>query len=164
MATTSSSSANSAIDLLKTDHEQVRQLFDQFESLAGSGSGEQHKMQLVQQICSMLTVHTTIEEELLYPAAKSSIEEPDLVDEATVEHASAKDLIVQIKRLSPGDELYDAKVKVLGEYVKHHVSEEEGELFPQLEEAGLDLQSLGQQLAARKQELMSQEQAASAGA
>jgi hemerythrin-like domain-containing protein len=101
-------------------------------------------------------VHATIEEEIFYPAAREGIKDEDLVDEATVEHASAKDLIAQIQQSEPDEELYDAKVKVLGEYIDHHVKEEEGELFPQARRAKLDLDALGEQLLERKSELMSE--------
>jgi hemerythrin superfamily protein len=160
MATTTAPGATSAIDLLKSDHEQVKQLFDQYDALSQSGTSEQDKQQLARRICTMLTAHATVEEEILYPAARTTIQEPQLVDEATVEHASAKDLIAQIEGMSPSDPLYDAKLKVLGEYVKHHVKEEENELFPQLKQSGVDLQALGEQLAARKQEFMTQGQRA----
>jgi len=101
-------------------------------------------------------VHATIEEEIFYPAARDAIDEQDLLDEAEVEHASAKDLIAQIQDMDADEELYDAKVKVLGEYVNHHVQEEENELFPQCKSAGLDLKALGVELASRKQELLTE--------
>jgi hemerythrin superfamily protein len=107
----------------------------------------------------MLTVHATIEEELFYPAARENSTEQDLLDEAEVEHASAKDLIAQIEGMDAGDELYDAKVKVLGEYIDHHVKEEE-ELFPKVKRAKLDLEALGGELAARKQELQAEVESA----
>jgi hemerythrin-like domain-containing protein len=127
----------------------VEQLFERFED-----ASEREKKQIAQQVCAMLTVHAQIEEELVYPAAKQALEEDDreLVDEANVEHASAKDLIAQIER-GESDELFDAKVKVLGEYIKHHVKEEEGELFPKLKQTDLDLNALGARLASRKAEL-----------
>ena len=102
----------------------------------------------------MLTVHATAEEEIFYPAARKAIEEEDLLDEAEVEHGSAKDLIAQIESSTPSESLYDAKVKVLGEYIDHHVKEEEGELFPKVKKAKIDLASLGTEMAARKAELM----------
>ena len=102
----------------------------------------------------MLTAHATIEEEIFYPAARDAGVEGDLLDEAEVEHASAKDLIAQIRSMSPDDDLYDAKVKVLGEYVDHHVREEEDEMFPKCRKADMDLAELAQQLSERKAELM----------
>jgi hypothetical protein len=103
-------------------------------------------------------VHTQIEEEIFYPAAREAIREQDLLDEAAVEHASAKELIRQLQDGQPGDEMFDARVKVLGEYVKHHVKEEQNELFPQVKKSRLDTRSLGEQLMMRKQELMGQMQ------
>ncbi len=142
-----------ALSLLRADHARVIDLFDQFEQMKDDVD-EQEKDALVARICGELIVHTAIEEEIFYPAAREAIDDDDLFDEATVEHASAKDLIAQLGEMEPGDELYDAKVKVLGEYVKHHIDEEQNELFPQLENAELDLDELGVRLAQRKQELM----------
>jgi len=102
----------------------------------------------------MLTAHATIEEEIFYPAARDAGVEGDLLDEAEVEHASAKDLIAQIRSMSPDDDLYDAKVRVLGEYIDHHVDEEEGEIFPRCREAKMDLAGLGESIAERKSELL----------
>jgi hemerythrin superfamily protein len=99
-------------------------------------------------------VHATTEEEIFYPAAREAVDDDDLLDEAEVEHASAKDLIAQIEAGSPSDPLYDAKVKVLGEYVRHHVKEEEGELFPKVKKAKVDLAELGLAIVARKEELL----------
>jgi hypothetical protein len=138
-----------AIALLKADHQLVQGLFDQYEK----ARTEDRKATLAEQICRELTVHAQIEEEIFYPAARAAIREEDLIDEATVEHASAKDLIAQIESGEPGDELFDAKVKVLGEYIKHHVKEEHNELFPQVRKTKLDLKELGNRLQARKTEL-----------
>ena len=109
-----------------------------------------------------LTVHAQIEEEIFYPAAREALGEEgeDLLDEAKVEHNSLKELIGHIEGSSPEDELFGAHVKVLGEYVKHHVKEEEGELFPKLRKSDMDLVEIGEQMAARKKELMSQMKAA----
>jgi hemerythrin superfamily protein len=104
----------------------------------------------------MLTVHATVEEEIFYPAAREALEEQDLLDEAEVEHATAKDLIAQIQTMDPSDELYDAKVTVLGEYVNHHVQEEEKQMFPKCKKAKMPLDELGEQLQARKQALMAE--------
>ena len=103
----------------------------------------------------MLTVHAEIEEEIFYPAMRESVDDELTLDEAEVEHASAKELIDQLEGMDPGDALYDAKVIVLGEYVDHHVQEEENEIFPQAEKSGIDLDDLGAELASRKRELMS---------
>jgi hemerythrin-like domain-containing protein len=141
--------APDAIALLKADHQLVQGLFDQFEKTRS----DDRKAALAEKICSELRIHTQIEEEILYPAAREAIRDTELIAEATVEHASAKDLIAQIEGEEPGGELYDAKVKVLGEYIKHHVKEEHNELFPQVRKSKLDLKQLGEQLQARKSEL-----------
>ena len=106
-----------AIQLLRADHRKVQDLFDQFEK----ARGDDRKAELAQEICTELKVHAQIEEEIFYPAAREVLKEQDLIDEAAVEHASAKDLIAQIEQAQIGDELFDAKVTVLGEYIKHHV-------------------------------------------
>lgn len=145
-----SAAPRDALALLRADHQLVQELFDKFEKTRA----EERKSALAEQICKELTVHAQIEEEILYPAAREAIRDEDLIHEATVEHQSAKDLIAQIEAGDPGDELFDAKVKVLGEYVKHHVREEQNELFPQVRKTKLDLKELGQRLMARKEELM----------
>lgn len=104
-------------------------------------------------ICAELTRHATIEEEIFYPAARQAPEEEDLLDEAEVEHATAKELIAQLEAMQAGDEVYDAKVTVLGEYIDHHVKEEQNEMFPRVKKAKLDLQALGEKMLERKQEL-----------
>src|SRR6478735_525202 len=118
----------SALELLEKDHQEVDGFFDEYETL--EDAGEKERMAL--KICLALTVHTQIEEELFYPAAREAIEKAELIDEAIVEHASAKQLIAEIEEMDAGDELYDAKVKVLGEQVRHHIEEEEDELFPEV--------------------------------
>ncbi len=138
-----------AIAFLMRQHRAVEDLFDEYED----AEDDAEKGELTQKICLMLAVHAKIEEELLYPAAKEEIEEADLVDEAAVEHATAKDLIAQIETMHVGDALYDAKVKVLSEYIAHHVEEEESELFPQLKRTDVDLAAMGEQLEARAEEL-----------
>jgi hemerythrin superfamily protein len=144
-----------AIKLLKADHKEVKGLFDEYDKLVKDEADATTRQELASQICAMLTVHATIEEEIFYPAAREALQEDeDLLDEAEVEHACAKDLIAQIEGGSPDEELYDAKVKVLGEYIQHHVDEEEGELFPKVKKSDMDLEALGQELSARKQELM----------
>ena len=142
-----------ALELLRADHATVAELFDQFEQMKDAVEDEE-KDALVARICGELIVHTAIEEEIFYPEARDAIGADDLFEEATVEHASAKDLIAQLGEMEPGDELYDAKVKVLGEYVKHHIAEEQNELFPKVEASRLDLGALGQRLAERKTALM----------
>ncbi|MCE7798172.1 hemerythrin domain-containing protein [Sphingobium sufflavum] len=139
-----------AIKLLKDDHKEVKTWFTQYEKL----EDDAEKQELANKICLALTVHTQIEEEIFYPAAREGIDDDDLLDEAEVEHASAKQLIAEIQAMQAGDPLYDAKVTVLGEYVNHHVEEEEKEMFPECRDSDLDLKALGEQLAARKAELM----------
>lgn len=148
--------ANDAIALLKADHKEVAEMFEKFETARST------KSKLAQQICVALTVHAQIEEEIFYPAAREALgdEGEDLLNEAEVEHNSLKELIGQIEGSNPDDELFDAHVKVLGEYVKHHVKEEEGQLFPKLRKSDMDLAEVGEQIAARKKELMSQMKAA----
>jgi len=145
---------NDAIKLLTQDHKDVDALFKRYDKLCGSDGSAAQKAELARQICAMLTVHTTIEEEIFYPAARAALKEQDLLDEAEVEHASAKDLIEQIENASPASELYDAKVKVLGEYIRHHVKEEQDEMFPKVRRTELDLVLVGEAMASRKQELM----------
>jgi hemerythrin superfamily protein len=147
-----SSTATDAIALLTADHKSVKGLFQAFEKLKEREDADDDKKELVARICSELTVHTTIEEEIFYPAVRDAIDDEDLMDEADVEHASAKDLIAQLESSSPGDDQYDAKVIVLGEMIEHHVKEEEGEMFPKVRKA-VDVHDLGAQLAARKAEL-----------
>ena len=141
-----------AIKLLKDDHKEVKGYFDQYEDL----EDDAEKQALADKICLALTVHAQIEEEIYYPAAREAIDDDDLLDEAEVEHASAKRLIAEIQAMKAGDRLFDAKVTVLGEYIHHHVEEEEQEMFPESRESDLDLKALGAQLAARKAELMAQ--------
>ena len=150
--------AKDAIALLKNDHAEVKKLFTAYQKLADKEADGGQRQPLAEQICMMLTVHATIEEEIFYPKAREVLPEGelDLVDEADVEHASAKDLIAQIQSMGPDDDLYDAKVKVLGEYIDHHVKEEQDELFPKVKQAGMDTKAVGEALAARKEELMSE--------
>jgi len=139
-----------AIALLKADHKEVKTMVQQFNS----SRSDSKKAQLAQQICAALEVHAEIEEELFYPPAREALKKNgDLIDEAEVEHTSVKELIAKIKGGSPSDDLWEAQVKVLGEYVNHHVKEEEGEIFPKVKKTRLDLQALGEQLAERKAEL-----------
>ncbi|MBW4051924.1 MAG: hemerythrin domain-containing protein [Proteobacteria bacterium] len=137
--------------LLKQDHRAVAHALEEFAS-----AKREEKQAIARHICKMLTVHSQIEEELLYPAAREALGsgESHLIAEARVEHASVKDLVHQIEDREQLDEQYEAKVQVLGEYVKHHVEEEETEIFPRLERTSLDLQALGEQLEERKRELM----------
>jgi hemerythrin superfamily protein len=142
----------SAVDLLEQDHREVEAYFDEFEGLEDDAA----KNDLAQKICMALTVHTQIEEEIFYPQAREAIEDDDLLNEALVEHDGAKKLIAEIEEMEAGEELFDAKVKVLGEIIRHHVEEEEQELFPEVEKSEVDRQALGEQLARRKAELIKQ--------
>jgi len=153
-AATASAAKTDATILLERDHNDVKKLFKQYEKLADDEADGEERQALAQQICTMLTVHATIEEEIFYPAAREAEVEEDLLDEAEVEHASAKDLIAQLRDMEADAPLYDAKVKVLGEYIDHHVGEEEKELFPKCRKSAMDLRDLGVRIAARKQELM----------
>jgi hemerythrin superfamily protein len=151
-----STKSQDAIALLKEDHRTVEKLFKDFESAKGEG----RKEKLARQICLELSVHTKIEEEIFYPACEGKIEE-DLLKEAFVEHDSAKLLVAEIEAGSgQTDEFFDAKVQVLSEQIEHHVEEEEKELFPQVRKADIDLDALGEQLAARKKELVAEYKAA----
>jgi hemerythrin superfamily protein len=144
----SSSSKPDAIKMLKEDHARVKALFDRFEKSNGSS-----KERIARTICDELKVHAQLEEDLFYPAAREAIDDDDLLNEAEVEHGSAKDLIAQIEDSSPSDERFDALVKVLSEYIKHHVKEEEGELFKEVKRSELDTAALGEQMEEHKREL-----------
>lgn len=141
-----------AIALLREDHKKVSALFEEFEKARSASV----KKRLVQIICQELTVHTQIEEEIFYPAVKAALKDKELVPEARVEHDSVKALIAQVQDVEPDGEDYDAKVKVMGEFVKHHVKEEQNEMFPKARKSRLDLAELGQQMAERKEQLMQQ--------
>jgi hemerythrin superfamily protein len=144
-----------AIALLKADHKEVKTMVERFKK----SRSESRQAQLAEQICAALEVHSEIEEEIFYPAAHEALKKNgDLIDEAEVEHTSVKELIAKIKGGSPGDSMWEAEVKVLGEYVNHHVKEEEGQIFPKVRKTSLDLKAIGQQLAERKAELQSQQQ------
>lgn len=142
------------IELLKADHKKVEKMFKDFEKK--KEKDREGAIELVEQILMELTVHAQIEEEIFYPTMRESGSEAmkEMLDEAEVEHMTAKDLIAQISSMSPDEDLYDAKVKVLGEYVKHHVKEEEDEMFPKAKKADVDMEELGTMLLERKQELM----------
>lgn len=149
-----------ALKLLRADHAEVKKLFAEYEKLAKAEADADEREALALDICNKLTVHAQIEEEIFYPACRDVLQDKDdLIDEATVEHASAKDLIAQLQSSSPDDDMYDAKVKVLGEYIDHHVKEEQNELFPKMRPK-LDLKELGEQLMARKEELLARIDAA----
>jgi hemerythrin-like domain-containing protein len=140
---------SNAIALLTEDHKKVQKIFDQFERTRD----DRRKADMVETALHELKVHTEIEEEIFYPAVRQAIEKDDLLDEAAVEHESAKHLIDELEGQRPGDELFEARFTVLGEYVKHHIREEQREIFPLAKRAKMDLQQLGEQMAQRKKEL-----------
>jgi iron-sulfur cluster repair protein YtfE (RIC family) len=138
--------------MLTAEHREVKAMFAQYETLGDRANAGKKK--LADQICTALTLHAAIEEEIFYPALRAASKEAaDLLDEALVEHAGAKDLIAQLREMDPEDDLYDAKVKVLGEQVAHHIGEEEGEMFKAARKAGLDMVALGTEMAQHKEEL-----------
>ena len=141
--------AQEATRLLRADHKLVNELFEQFESSRSASK----KQELAAEICMELTIHSQIEEEIFYPAVQQALKDKTLVPEAKVEHETLKYLIAQIQKESPDSELWGAKVKVLSEYVKHHVKEEQTEIFPKVKASRLDLTELGAKLAERKEEL-----------
>ena len=158
-STTTKSSAPDACSLLDSDHRKVKKLFKQYQTLTESRSGgtSRQRRELADSICMELTVHAQIEEEIFYPALREAFKDSDdaLLDEAEVEHASAKDLIAQIRDADEVDDKFDAKVIVLGEYIDHHVKEERNEIFVKARAAhGLDLVAMREQLKARKEELI----------
>jgi hypothetical protein len=142
-----------AVTLLKKDHREVESWFDEYEQL----EQDAEKLALFGKIALALKVHTRIEEEIFYPEERGDVED-DMLDEAYVEHDGAKKLIAEIEAMKPADEYYDAKVKVLGEYIKHHVKEEEqpGGIFAQAKRGDEDLDAMGKRMKARKEELMAE--------
>ncbi len=142
-----------AIELLSKDHDEVEKLFRQFQKSSRDGA---RKRELVLQICTALTVHAEIEEEIFYPAVREALggKEEVMMDEAAVEHESIKTLVEQVEGSRSDDEMLAARMKVLCEYVIHHVKEEEGKIFPKAKRARLDLDELGAELLERKMELM----------
>ena len=143
-----------AIVMLTADHKKVKDIFKRFETLKEQDGADEEKAALAQQVCSELKIHAQIEEEIFYPAARAAIDDDDLMDEANVEHTAAKELIAEIEVMEPGDDLYDAKVTVLGEQIDHHATEEEEEMFPKVKKAKLDTAALGLQMYDLKMDLM----------
>lgn len=150
--TSGRSAPKDAVALLKADHRQVEEWFEQFEK----SRSDQKKLELAKNICNALTVHTKIEEEVFYPAFLEATRDKDMHHEAQVEHNGAKQLIAQIQSSGPDDDYYDAKVKVLSEMIKHHVKEEEQKdgMFAEAKESDMDLVALGEEMATRKAQLM----------
>ena len=141
-----------ATALLTADHKLVSALFAEYEKTRST----EKKKQLVSKICTELSVHAQVEEEIFYPAVKSALKDKVLIPEATVEHATLKALIAEVEGVDPDGEMFDAKVKVMAEYVKHHVKEEQNEMFPKAKSSRLDMMELGAALAARKAELVAE--------
>jgi len=156
MASTDASASareQDAIALLKSDHKKVKALFSEFDKLKDDGANED-KAAIVAQICKEFEIHTAIEEEIFYPAVRKAIEDSDLMDEALVEHAGAKDLVAQLEDAAVDDDLYTAKVTVLGEQIDHHVKEEESSMFPKAQKAKVEMAALGAKMTQRKTALM----------
>ena len=144
--------APDVLTLLKEDHDKVKDAFKQFESL--DRADVETCRELVETVCADLRMHSMLEEEIVYPALREAIGDEDLMNEAAIEHEMAETLIDQLENMGPDDPNYFATFTVLGEYVMHHVKEEEGEMFPQAKKAkDLDLAALGEQVMARKEEL-----------
>lgn len=142
-----------ALALLRAGHDKIRSLLRQFEALSSDADDEQCKADLVDEICYELTIHSMIEDEIFYPAVRAAIDDDDLMDEAEVEHAGARDLIGQLEVMYPGDDHFDATITVLGEEIEHHIDKEESDIFVAARASGIDLDALGEQMAARKDEL-----------
>ena len=138
-----------AIAMLIEDHQKVQKLFRQFEKTENA----QQREQIAKQVCDELVVHTQLEEQVFYPAARQALEESELVNEATVEHQVANDLIEKLKGMNGGNGEYAATFTVLGEYVNHHISEEQDELFPAVRKSDLDFEALAEEMQQRKKEL-----------
>lgn len=147
---TSTDKPQEATALLRADHKLVSGLFEEYESARSIAK----KRDLVAKICKELTIHAQIEEEIFYPMVKDALKDKMLIPEASVEHETLKNLIAQLEGKEPDGEMFDAKIKVLSEYVKHHVKEEQNEIFPKAKASKLDMLALGEQLAKRKAELM----------
>ena len=148
----SKAKAAGALEMLKEDHAKVQKAFKEFEKMDREDT--ETMKQLVQTVCEDLKVHTTLEEEIFYPAVREAIEDEDIMNEAAVEHETAKMLIDQLENMGPDDPNFHATFTVLGEYVKHHIKEEESEMFPQAKKADLDFEDLAQRMTERKRELM----------
>ena len=145
-----------AVSLLTSDHAEVKQMFEEYRQLVQDNADDDRRDELAAEICSALTVHAEIEEDIFYPALRERLDDDLALDQAEVEHAIARDLVEQIEAMEPDDALFDARMLVLAEYVEHHVQEEESEIFPQAEKSGIDLDELGAELAARRHELLAE--------
>jgi hemerythrin-like domain-containing protein len=141
-----------AVTLLMEEHKKVRSMFEQFKTLKEEGDSEKIKA-LVDECCTALKIHTSIEEEIFYPAMREALNDQDMMDEAVVEHASAKQFIAQLSRMHPDDDLYDAMFTVLGEYINHHIEEEEKEMFKKAKKSKADLHMLADAMIQRREQL-----------
>ena len=144
--------AQDAPTLLRADHKLVSGLFAEYDKTRSSSK----KKKIVARICTELKVHAQVEEEIFYPAVKKALKDKELIPEATVEHATLKEIIAQVEGVEPEGEMFDAKIKVLSEYVQHHVKEEQNEIFPKAKASSLDMMVLGIKIAKRKAELLAQ--------
>lgn len=154
MATTK---VKDACDLLDADHKAVKKMFTEYEELTeAKGNNREKKRALAETICNELMIHAQIEEEIFYPAIRKPVKDDLMMNEAEVEHTSAKELIAQIQGMDVSDPMFDAKVTVLGEYIDHHVKEERNEMFPKARATKVDLVKLRDQLQMRKEELMAE--------
>lgn len=145
--------ASDPIAMLMQDHKRVQKLFKQFEK---DRNDPEACREIVQTACADLKVHSALETEIFYPGVRDAIENEDIMNEADVEHESAESLIAKLEGMSPEDPHYAATFTVLCEYVKHHIKEEEGEMFPQIKKADVDLATLGEEMRVRREELMSE--------
>lgn len=156
MASRNNSKARAEVlDMLKEDHARVKKAFRDAQKLDSEEDQEELQM-IVEQTCAELEVHARLEEELFYPAVRGAIKETELIDEAEIEHESAKALIAQLRQMTPADEKYAPMFKVLGEYVKHHIKEEEKEMFEQLNRSRIEWEELQQQMLTMRETLMSE--------
>lgn len=149
------SDPDNAISLLTADHDKVKGLFKQFEEIKDRTDrrGAKERQRIVAEACKELTIHTKLEDEIFYPAARAAIKDDDVMNEAKVEHEGAKVLIGQLEKMNAKDEMFGAKFTVLAEYVSHHIKEEQGEMFPKVRKSDLDLGALAERMLARKREL-----------
>jgi hemerythrin superfamily protein len=155
-STAATSVKHDVIVLLKNDHDEFKRMFKQFDKLAEKGDTKA-KVKIANQVCAEIIAHSMAEEEVFYPGARSATEDDAMINEGIVEHDNAKDLIAQLQAMDPADPMYDAKVTVLGEYITHHVDEEEEEMFPEVRKSKeLDLRGLAVIFTARKQEILAQ--------
>ena len=145
--------SDNALELLRNDHDEAKRLFDQYEDCREEADAAT-RLEIVESVCVALLVHAQVEQELFYPSLRGAEDADDALDEAAVEHHAMRQLIAQLRDETPGDALYDAKLKVLGEYVRHHVREEEHEIFAKARGADIDLEKLGRRMKARREALM----------